>query len=50
MNNELLQGDIIKVEHIRFPVVIVSKDFLIRAGKLLDALFLPFLRVLFILR
>ena len=30
MKEELHQGDILKIEHIKKPVLIVSKDFLIR--------------------
>lgn len=37
----LHQGDIIKIEKVKHPVLVVSKDFFKKREKLLGVLFLP---------
>jgi mRNA interferase MazF len=35
MNDELNQGDILKIEHIKQPVLVVSKDFFNKTGEII---------------
>lgn len=35
MREELLQGNILKIEHIKHPVLIVSKDFFNKSGEII---------------
>ena len=35
MKEEIFQGDILKIEHIKMPVLVVSKDFFNRTGEII---------------